>query len=67
MDLSTLNSSHVVSAHRGDVAASHERSRLQRLRWIAFPIAALALWMWIRLLENKPPYPVLPHPSGRTA
>ncbi|MBV9369883.1 MAG: AAA family ATPase [Frankiales bacterium] len=67
MDLSTLNSSHVVSAHRGDVAASRERSRLQRLRWIAFLIAALALWMWIRLLENKPPYPVLPHPSGRTA
>lgn len=67
MDLTTLNSRHVVGAHGGDVAVSRERSRLQRLRWIGFLIAATALWMWIRLLENKPPYPVLPHPSGRTA
>jgi len=65
MDLTTLGS--VVGAGGGDVAVSRERSRLRRLRWIAFVIAAVALWMWIRLLEDKPPYPVLPHPSGRTA
>jgi len=67
MDLTTLNTDRVVPAAGADVAVSRERSRLRRLRWIGFLIAAAALWMWIRLLEDKPPYPVLPHPSGRTA
>jgi cell division protease FtsH len=67
MDLTTLNTDQVVAAAGADVGVSRERSRLRRLRWLGFVIGAIALWMWIRLLENKPPYPVLPHISGRTA
>ncbi|MDQ1748049.1 MAG: cell division protease FtsH [Frankiaceae bacterium] len=67
MDLTTLNTDRVVRGDGADVAASRERWRLRRLRGVGFVIAALALWMWIRLLEDKPPYPVLPHPSQRTA
>src|SRR4051794_529673 len=67
MDLTTLNTNRVVSAAGADVAVSRERSRLRRLRGIGFTVAAVALWMWVRLLEGKPPYPVLPHVSGRTA
>ena len=66
MDLTTLSTDRVRAAG-ADVAVSRERSRLRRLRWVGFVVASLALWMWIRLLERKPPYPVLPHPSGRTA
>jgi len=67
MDLTTLNTDRVLTAGGADVAVSRERSRLQRLRRIGFVVAAITLWMWIRLLEDKPPYPVLPHPSGRFA
>jgi cell division protease FtsH len=67
MDLTTLRTDRVLSAAGADVAVSRERSRLRRLRWVGIVIAAAALWMWVRLLEDKPPYPVLPHISGRTA
>jgi cell division protease FtsH len=67
MDLTTLSVDRVVHAAGADVAVSRERSRLRRLRWVGFVIAALALWMWIRLLEDRPPYPVFPAPSGRFA
>jgi len=67
MELTTLSTDRVVSTAGADVAVSRERSRLRRLRWIGFVIGAIALWMWLRLLENKPPYPVFPHLSGRFA
>ncbi|MDQ1685500.1 MAG: cell division protease FtsH [Frankiaceae bacterium] len=67
MDLTTLSTDRVVTAGGADVGVSRERSRLRRLRWVALVIAGTALWMWIRLLEDKPPYPVLPHPSGKFA
>jgi ATP-dependent Zn protease len=67
MDLSTLNTDRVLGGAGADVAVSRERSRLRRLRWVGLTIAAVGLWMWLRLLRDRPPYPVFPHVSGRNA
>jgi ATP-dependent Zn protease len=61
MELSGLNVDHVVERATADVAKTRERSRQRRLIRLFIPIAALAIWAWVRVLSGDPPYPGLPH------
>jgi ATP-dependent Zn protease len=44
-----------------DVQVVRERQRHKRLRRIAYVLAPLAFWLWMRLLSGNPVSPGLPH------
>jgi ATP-dependent Zn protease len=67
MELTELSLDKVVNTATADVAHTRERSRRRRLVWLALPFTAVAVWMWLRVLSNHPPYPGAPHLSPKAA
>jgi len=67
MQLESLGQGRVFDGTQFDVAQSREWARRKRLGRLTIVIAGLCLWMWSRLLSNRPIYPVPPHISGKLA
>ena len=60
MDLHQLGDAKVLRSATVDVAASRERQRRRRVRWLAIVLAIVAAWMWTRVLSGASVYPGLP-------
>ena len=67
MDLHSIEQNKVLRGPTADVAVSRERWRQRRLTWLAVPGIALVIWMWWRLIDGHPVYPVPPRVSGPLA
>jgi ATP-dependent Zn protease len=67
LDLTTLSTDRVVSSAAADVAVARERARQRRLRALAIVLTAAFTWVWFRIYNGDPPYPLPPHFDGRFA